>query len=173
MKDQKIFYVLAAAFVVLLVFALKSGNNVAPQAPTDNNPQNTETQNTTPTTTTAVTPTPKPTTAPKPTPKQTIFFLSPAKGTVAKLTSPLTILWNKAGGQKGSLSVYNATTNTLVGWIISETQAEQTTFTWNTTSAAISRYGGNRKDLASGTYVIKLTFDGNLPTVTSQPFVLQ
>jgi hypothetical protein len=173
MKDQKIFYVLAAAFVVLLVFALRSENNPTPQAPVENNSQNTETPSATPTTTTAGTPAPKPATAPKVAPKQTIFFLSPAKGTVVKLTSPLTILWNKAGGQKGSLSVYDATNNTLVGWIISETQAEQTTFTWNTTSAAISRYGGNRKDLAPGTYIIRLTFDGNLPTVTSQPFTLQ
>lgn len=69
------------------------------------------------------------------------------------------ITWSKAAGIPGSIYLVNAATGATVGWITPTTATNQTSYSWNTKEVALSRTNPQRKDLATGKYIIKIEFD--------------
>lgn len=117
--------------------------------------------------------TPKPTTgsAPKPSSvKSGIAVLSPAADNRWVVGELHTISWSRAADISGGMSLLNADTKEVVGWINSNLGGGQTSFAWDTQSVFLARNSGYKKNIDPGRYIIKIQFDGNLASIQSAPF---
>jgi len=97
-------------------------------------------------------------------------FLTPAKDAKWVIGQNNLVSWSKAVGFPGAVSLADAVSNQTVGWILSSTDPQQTSFLWNTKEVSVSRSGGLKKDIPSGDYFIKITFDGARPAFQSDKF---
>lgn len=101
-----------------------------------------------------------------------IAVWSPKSNEQWVIGTPHTIQWSGEAGIKGSISLIDATTNSVVGLISSETGPHQTSYAWDTKSVYLTRYGGLKKDIGIGKYMIQVTFDGNVKVATSPQFLI-
>jgi len=83
-----------------------------------------------------------------------------------------TIQWNRASGApNGTISLVNAATGAVVGWIQQQILPTQTTFPWNTRDIFMTKTGPLKEDVAPGQYRIVLTFNSpSDPPVTGPIF---
>lgn len=91
----------------------------------------------------------------------TINLTMPAPGTAWTIGRANSISWNPAAGVTGEIELVNATTKATVGVILSQTDMNQTSYSWNTRSVYLSRYSPQMKDILPGAYFIRIHFDGN------------
>jgi hypothetical protein len=84
-----------------------------------------------------------------------------------------TISWSAYPNITGQIDLLNASDKSVVGVITSETEPHQTSYSWDTRSYNLGRYGGLMKDVVPGSYLIEVTFDGNnLPTLIAGPVII-
>ena len=173
----------SAAVVVLVVLGgfiflsqtskAPTGEEAQPSLPGEAVPLGVAPTSPEPTPTTAVQPATTSPAAKKPTPppaKSAITFLSPAANEEWVIGEPHIIKWSRGSVQMGSLSLLNATTKKVVGWILSSANRNQASHQWDTRSVFISRGSPSSQDLAPGSYVLHLIFDGPEVAVESAPF---
>lgn len=125
--------------------------------------------NNSPATTPSNPPSPMPQGSPStPSTSPTINLINPVPNDQWKLGAPNPIAWSQEAGVTGEIDLLNASTKALVGVILSETAAHQTSYSWDTRQVYLARYNPLKKDVVAGTYVLRIKFDGNnLPTLTS------
>lgn len=108
-----------------------------------------------------------------PPPSVVINLLTPTPNTQWVIGQQDTISWDAYPNITGQIDLLNASDKSLVGVILSETEAHQTSFSWDTRSYNLGRYGGLLKDVVPGTYIIEVQFDGNnLPKLFSGPVII-
>lgn len=115
----------------------------------------------------------KPTTGGVPKPpsvKSGITVFSPAADDRWVVGELHAILWSRAADISGGMSLLNANTKEVVGWINSNLGGGQTFFTWDTQSVFLARNSGYKKNIDPGRYIVKIQFDGNLASIQSAPF---
>ena len=84
-----------------------------------------------------------------------------------------TISWDAFPNITGQIDLLKASDRSLVGVIVSETEAHQTSYSWNTRSYNLGRYGGLMRDVVPGAYLVEVKFDGNnLPNLISGPITI-
>ncbi len=88
-----------------------------------------------------------------------IPILSPKAGDVWAIGTLHTISWSAVPEFTGSIYLVDMKTGLTVGWILSNTDPKQTSYGWDTQSVYLARNSGLKKDLAVGTYEIKIQFD--------------
>lgn len=83
-----------------------------------------------------------------------------------------TITWSAAAGSPdGTITLVNASTGAVVGWIQQHIAPKQATFPWNTRDVFVSQTSPSAENISPGTYRIVLTFNSpNNPSVTSPTF---
>jgi len=84
------------------------------------------------------------------------------------------IQWSRAAGAPdGTITLINASTGAVVGWIQQHIASGQATFPWNTGSVYISRTSSLSKNVPTGNYRIVLTFNSpSIPAVTGPVFTI-
>jgi hypothetical protein len=108
-----------------------------------------------------------------PGPAITIHLITPISGNVWTIGGTNPIAWDNPADITGEIELVNAVTKTFIGVILSETGPNQTSYSWNARSIALSRYGADQKDVAPGTYSIRIHFDGNgLGDLVSGPITI-
>jgi hypothetical protein len=172
--------VMAAVIVVIfivLVIVYNTGSATNP------GPTNTTSTSAPGATLTAASPTQTPTSsvaqtnsgqvvAPRP-PAIIIHMITPVSKDIWKIGTQNVISWNKAGGITGSISLINATTKAFMGVVLPQVGPNQTSYTWNTRDLLLDRTNPLKKDVVSGTYMLKLSYDGNnVQPVTSPVFTI-
>ncbi len=84
------------------------------------------------------------------------------------------IRWSGAAKISGSIYLVNAlikNESVPVGWIIPNIGPQQTSYTWDTRDVFLSRTNPAKKNLETGTYIIKIKFDSKvMPEVSSPTF---
>ncbi|MBU6500924.1 MAG: hypothetical protein KGJ89_02260 [Patescibacteria group bacterium] len=102
-----------------------------------------------------------------------IKITSPTVSAKLALSQNNTIQWDKESGFTGGIYLVNASDKSVVGWITSETNVHQVSYTWNTRDLYIARYSPTKKTVSAGNYIIKIKFDSTkLPEVSSGEFSL-
>ncbi len=91
----------------------------------------------------------------------TISLISPAPNTTWVIKQQNTIAWSNSAKVTGQIDLINATTKTLVGVILSQTGPDQMSYTWDARSVYLSRNSPSMKDVLPGSYLIRVSFDGN------------
>lgn len=171
LKNKKILIGIAAVVVVLIViFASKSPKQEANQE-VGNVQQGTEQQGATSTTkvstgvktgqtiqqTTAVT-------------KTEISVASPANGEVWLAGKTHSIRWTHEMGRAGSIVLLDASSKEVVGWITPNLSLQQVAYDWDTSKVSLSKINPSRKEVAAGTYIIRVEFDSSVIKLDSAPF---
>jgi hypothetical protein len=101
-------------------------------------------------------------TIPSPAPPQvSIYLVTPISGETLTMGAQTTIAWNHAAGVTGQVDLFSAATQAFVGVIAQQITATQLSYPWNTRDIFLSRTSPAKKDIATGTYMIELSFDGN------------
>ena len=82
------------------------------------------------------------------------------------------IQWSQAAGAlDGTITLINASTGAVVGWIQQHIAPHQAIFPWNTGSVLVSRTSGQTENVPPGRYRIVLTFNSpSIPSVTGPVF---
>lgn len=115
---------------------------------------------------------PLPPTYPPP-PSALINLLTPTANNQWVIGQQNTISWDAYPNITGQIDLLNASDKSVVGVVTSETEPHQTSYSWNTRSYNLGRYGGLMKDVVPGTYLIEVQFDGNnLPTLIGGPVTI-
>ncbi len=114
----------------------------------------------------------KPTYTASPVSESKITIVSPAQNDQWILGNRNTIQWSRAAGAiDGTISLLNASTGVVVGWIQQHISPQQMIFPWNTGDVFISPTSALREDVPTGNYRIALTFNSpDIPSVTSPVF---
>lgn len=99
-----------------------------------------------------------------------ISFLSPLGGDKWVMGEAHVIAWSAATGYSGGVYLLDAATKQLVGWILAGAGEKQTSYAWDTRDVSTTRTGGTKANLQSGSYIIRITFDGKRPDIQSAPF---
>lgn len=182
MTNKKYYLKLAGVVVGIVAIILVVWSYVkSPAAPAVANPNFvSEQQNVSGTAANAGTPTTgtgntaAPIQSPITTSKGAITFVSPATNDQWILQTTHTIKWNRAAGAPdGTISLIDATTGTVVGWIQQQILPQQTSFSWNTRDIFPSPTGPLKNDVSTGKYRIVLTFNSpNAPRVIGPAFSL-
>ncbi len=107
--------------------------------------------------------------SPAPTPTtQSIHLVTPTANNVWTITRQNLISWDRAGGVTGQIELLDAATYKLVGVILNQIDARQTSYTWNTRDLLMSRTSPAKITVVPGSYVVRISFDGNhLSPITS------
>jgi hypothetical protein len=106
-------------------------------------------------------------------PKSTIMLVTPTPGDIWIADTQNPVQWSRAAGVTGQIDLLSASTLQLVGVILPQVGPAQTSYTWNTRDLLQSRTSPNKFTVTPGSYVIRISFDGNnLSPVTSQPFTI-
>jgi plastocyanin len=98
-----------------------------------------------------------------------VSFVTPVTGDVWPMNESHPIVWNKEAKMAGGLYLADSK-GAVVGWLVPSTGANQTSYAWDTRDVSVDRTGGNRKNIASGMYSVKLVLDGKSGEVSSVPF---
>lgn len=118
-------------------------------------------------------PTPSGATIPK---KPTITankIITPASGDQWVIRENHTIQWSEESLGNGVITLLDAQTKSVVGYITPSLTLHQKSFTWNTRDVFLSRTGSQKKDVQPGQYVLRVTFDvGNKAAIESGPVTL-
>ncbi|RJP44938.1 hypothetical protein C4587_01455 [Candidatus Parcubacteria bacterium] len=177
---NKKFLLPGAAVVVLLIIAFaasRSGKEAS--APLPGQPEEKGSEVPSPQTPSVSAPAPAPNApqpsqpAPKPAPpisSQAPAILSPDSGSEWVIGQNHEIRWSKAIGRNGEIYLIDAATKSVVGWILSSIGVNQTSYAWDTKEVYLSRTNPSKKEIAAGTYVIKIRFDGPVPETQSPQF---
>lgn len=88
-----------------------------------------------------------------------INITAPASGDKWEIGKIHTIKWSQAAGVTGGIELVNAATGNTVGWILSQTGANQTSYDWDTKQISLSRDSALGKQIEAGTYSVKIIFD--------------
>lgn len=89
-----------------------------------------------------------------------IAITSPASNAQWIFESQHTIQWSRAAGApNGTISLLNASTRAVVGWIQQQIVPQQTSFPWNTRDLFVGLVSPLKEDVLPGNYRIGLTFD--------------
>jgi plastocyanin len=101
-----------------------------------------------------------------------IALVAPVAGDQWIIGSQNTIKWSRAAGAPdGTITLLDATTGAVVGWIQQHLSPPQATFPWKTGNVFLSRTSPLMKDVPPGNYRIALAFTSpDIPAVTSQMF---
>ena len=91
----------------------------------------------------------------------TIDLTAPGSGAAWTIGQKNTVSWTPAAGVTGYIELVNATTKAVVGVVLSQTDMNQTSYTWDARSVYLSRYSPQAKDVLPGAYLIRIVFDGN------------
>ena len=91
----------------------------------------------------------------------TINLTAPGAGAAWTIGQNNTVSWTPAAGVTGYIELVNATTKAVVGVVLSQTDMNQTSYTWDARSVYLSRYSPQAKDVIPGAYLIRIVFDGN------------
>ncbi|HVN26716.1 MAG TPA: hypothetical protein VMT99_03660 [Candidatus Paceibacterota bacterium] len=113
--------------------------------------------------------------APKPVtkPQNAIKIITPVSGDEWKIGVTNPVSWTPEANFTGEIDLVDAKTGTVIGVILSETGPHQTSYGWNTREISLNRYSPLKKEVAAGTYKVRMKFDGNnLPTITSPTFTI-
>jgi len=171
MKIRIILVIGVVAVLIVILFSFSSKKTQAPASPTPmaegqppaGNPSQAPAG-------TAVAPNAQPKSAPATYGKNIITFSSPSANEQWIFGQNNKIAWNNPAGISGSLSLLDGQTKAVVGFINVTLGPNQTSYTWDTTSVALSRTNPAKKDIAPGTYIAKLAFDGPIASLQSAPF---
>lgn len=162
MDNKKSLWYVIAGLSVLVVVLLIVVAGKGPQTPGTN---------------TAVTPpgaTPQGTTGnmatPPPSAPKSISVTSPAANAEWVIGGTNRITWSREAGLVGAIYLIDAASKTTVGWIVSNTDRHQTSFTWDTKTVFLSRNSGLTKSITTGKYIVKISFDGPQSEVQSGAF---
>jgi hypothetical protein len=117
-----------------------------------------------------VAPPSKPTTSKPSQPKSSIAVLTPRTGDRWVIGENHDVKWSAETGRTGEMYLVNTGDGSIVGWIHSSLGIHQTFFTWDTKNVFLSRSSPSRKEIGTGTYIIKFRFDGPIPSFESGPF---
>jgi plastocyanin len=88
----------------------------------------------------------------------TITFVAPAADAQWTFNDQHTIQWSKASGSPGTITLLDATTGAVVGWIQQQILGTQNTFTWNTRDVFVSKVSPQTANIAPGRYRIAISF---------------
>lgn len=88
-----------------------------------------------------------------------INITNPASGDKWEVGKIHAIKWSKAAGISGGLELVDSATGNSVGWILSQTAANQTSYDWDTKQVAISRNSALGKQVNPGNYIVRLVLD--------------
>lgn len=101
------------------------------------------------------------------------YITEPTSASVWKIATQNIISWTKEANVSGYIYLVDATTKNTLGVINPSTGPHQTSYTWNTRDILLSRTNPLGKTVTPGTYIIKISFDGNnLPVVSSPTFTI-
>jgi plastocyanin len=101
-----------------------------------------------------------------------ITITSPIAGSQWILGKQNTIQWSRtAGALDGTITLINASTSAVVGWIQQHIAPQQAIFPWNTGNVLVSQTSGQTENVPPGSYRIVLTFNSpSIPSVTGPVF---
>ncbi len=100
-----------------------------------------------------------------------LAIASPQAGENIVIGQIYTIKWSKESGVKGFVYLSDAATKKVVGWINSETDPHDTSYTWDTRYIFPTRYSPVKNPLQVGKYTVSVGFESaQYPTVTSGIF---
>ena len=101
-----------------------------------------------------------------------ITMTEPILGSQWILGEQNTIQWSRAAGSPdGTITLLDASTGVIVGWIQQHILTPQTNFSWDTGVVFPSRTSGLTKSVSTGNYRIMLTFNSpSIPSVTGPVF---
>jgi hypothetical protein len=108
-----------------------------------------------------------------PAPSQTgvNVILAPLGGAQWVFGQNNTVQWKRDTDSIGYIYLVNAADGSIAGWLIQQTNAHDTSFSWNTRDLYISRTSPIKQDVAPGRYIIKVGFTSpQWGTIASAPF---
>lgn len=101
----------------------------------------------------------------------TIYLSAPSGGEKWLIGTDHTISWTNAAKITGEITLVQAGTNEVMGWINSMTGADQTSYSWDTRYLYLTRNSAERKTVGQGNYFIRVKFDSaSYPVLTSGTF---
>ena len=115
-------------------------------------------------------PTPRPGGTSQPAPGGAITVVTPAPGEMLVIGKPHIIRWSREGGSLGVITLVDTASKNIVGWISATLTFSQVTYSWDTRTVAISATAAARKEIAPGTYIVRLTFGGSKQIIDSAPY---
>ena len=101
-----------------------------------------------------------------------IRFVSPVSGDKWVFDQNHDITWNKASGRTGTISLLDAQTKGVSGWAPIALGMHHTSYTWDTKTVALGRTNPAKKEVARGTYIFRIAFDGPVAGADSAPFTV-
>ncbi len=103
----------------------------------------------------------------------TISLVSPMPNITWTIGQQNMIAWSNPANVTGQIDLINASTKTLVGVILSQTGPNQMSYAWDARSVYLSRNSPSMKDVLPGTYLVRVSFDGNgLGSIVNGPVVI-
>ena len=154
MKNKILLIIGIVAIVVIAIVVLSGSKNYA-NAPTDGVGTTTESQSN-PSENAGQTQTGSGTTKPK----LIINITAPITGARWELSKLNTISWSKPAQVAGTINLLSSTGKNI-GTILPTTDANQTSYSWDTVSVALSKNNASRINVVPGDYKIQLIFYGN------------
>lgn len=102
--------------------------------------------------------------------KNEISVASPANGEVWLAGKIHSIRWTHEMGRTGSIVLLDASSKEVVGWITPSLSQQQVAYDWDTSKVSLSKINPSRKEVAAGTYIIRVEFDSSAIKLDSAPF---
>ena len=96
--------------------------------------------------------------------------LTPASGDSWLFGQKHLVTWNKEGGVDGSLALIDLKTDATVGYVLPHIGSHQVSYSWDTRYVYANRVGPDKKEVANGSYRIRLKYDGPYLRADSAPF---
>lgn len=99
-----------------------------------------------------------------------LSIVSPAGGESWVMGKAHLIRWTHEEGHNGSISLIDASSKAVVGWIASNLSPQQVTYDWDTARVGLARTDPSKKEISGGTYIIRVVFDSSNTKLESAPF---
>jgi len=100
-----------------------------------------------------------------------IRFTSPTSSSVLVIGTSYDITWDVPGGLHGQLSLVDAGTGQVVGWIEQSVGPAQVMYPWTVRSVLVNGTSAAAKDIAPGRYQLRVTYpSAQVPEAESAAF---
>jgi len=101
----------------------------------------------------------------------TNYVISPEAGAQWVIGDTNVIQWKKGAPVTGYVYLANAADGSVAGWLSAQTNANDTSLSWNTRDLFVSRTSALKKDVQPGKYFVKVVFNSpQQPAIASVPF---
>jgi hypothetical protein len=101
-----------------------------------------------------------------------ISVVTPSSGDILALSKPHIIRWSRAADSLGVITLIDASSKNVVGWIAATIAPQQVTHSWDTRTVAVGPASAASREVAPGSYIVRIAFGNSKTTIESGPFTI-